>query len=402
MHPLKALLVLFPLLATGLAGCGGTTSTPGDCGEGFCILAPATAGGAYTFTASVTADNYTWDLGDNLGLVYGKQVEHTYDVVNAKLTPRLYAKTGTETHLYKQDGAVRLGTMVNAAATFLLEAQTNWAVTGERVRFSARSSHDPDGDAMRFAWACQRNKDAVRLVPHTHGALPPPFISPPAGSVTSGVANHTLPAPDRSFDAAQDFCAQLGTVGHQPLSRGDMTIEGTFAQQGLYSIFLIAADPAHPTVSGQFDFVVTPPADRPNATIQYPFEGDFIAGAGTATGQQNAQTACDAAMLGKTCDVYNGQFSMPLGASVSYVNFTYQAAPASGVPDAYQASWELLRGQDPVKSGGPAQGTTVVDGVLTPLPATYTMRVKADAGANFHFKVNVDAHMDLDPYKLYY
>ncbi|MES2155902.1 MAG: hypothetical protein V4510_12275 [bacterium] len=407
------------LVAAALAGCsgkndqGGPGASGSGCVDGFCITVPASPGDAYHFSASVSADNYTWDLGDNLGPAWGHDVDHTYDVQNSNLTVRLYAKSGSDTHMYERKGAIVRGCFQaptpaceNHRATFLLEAERNWFVTGEKAHFSAASSRDPDGDNMRFAWACQRNGPAVKLTPHSHGPMPPPFQAPPAGSVTSGVANHTLPAATLVLDASVDLCQALGSIGSQRLSTGATTLEGTFLQEGKYSMFLIAADPAHPTVSGQFDFVVTPPADRPALLQTWPFSGNFKAGAHTATGgAADVQTVCDAAMSGQTCDVFLGAVNMPLGATISWVNFTYGIGPGgSTVPPSgqNQAKWFLTKDGVSIANGGPGQEPVVIEAIHTPLGANYVMRITAEQGGNFDFQLQMQSKMDLDPYKLYF
>lgn len=399
MNLAKGALLLLVLLGATLAGCASKGS---NC-QAFCVTAPAAVGQPYTFSATVVADNYTWDFGDNLGVGYGKDVQYTYDVANANLTVRLFAKTGTEGIRY--DRNLMLGDGLNHPGTFLLEAEKNWIVTGERVRFSARLSSDPDHDNLRFAWACQRNGDAVRVVAHSHGNVGPAFVSPPAGHVTSGLANHALPAPDKSLDASADLCTSLGTIGSQHLSTGDMTIEGTFQQQGKYSIFLVAADPAHPTVSGFFDVVVTPPGDRPNATMTWPFAGHFTAGASEATGTSNVQTVCDAANSGKTCDKFVGHLDMPLGASSSWVNFTYLPTDptGAGLPMAAQnqAKWELYRSTSLIQNGGPAQDPTHLDASSTPSGGPLDFVITASQGGNFDFHIQLQSKMDLDPLKYY-
>src|SRR5687767_4753719 len=77
MHKGPALLALAAFLAVGLAGC----SSGGDSG-GFSIKAPGEPGGKYVFKASGSADNYTWDMGDHLTILYGKEVRHAYDFQN--------------------------------------------------------------------------------------------------------------------------------------------------------------------------------------------------------------------------------------------------------------------------------------------------------------------------------
>ncbi len=397
MHHAKGVALPLLLLLATLAGCAGTGSEQ----SAFSIAQPDDPTQPYTFTATVSADNYTWDLGDNLGLVYGNEVQHTYDVVNANLTISLYAKNGDTTTVYKE--TIVRGTGLNQRAAFVLEAQTNWVIVGEPVRFSGTSSIDPDGDALRFSWSCQRTGDAVRLPTHTHGVSVAPIKTPPPGSVTSWIANRTLPAPTRTFAPGTDLCAALGPVGTQRLSTADVTIEGAFLQQGKYTLFLFAADPAHPSRSGQFEVVVTPAADRPNPLLTWSFSGDFAVG--TAGDTANLQETCDLAERGQVCDVFEGNVDMPLGATASWVNFTYEADPTETgqVPaeGQNQAKWYLLQGGQIKASGGPAQGSTPIAGSLTTDASAYVLKVTAEQGGGFGFTIAMQSKMDLDPYKYY-
>lgn len=271
MQGAKVALAAAVLLSVTLAGCSSGSSSSG----GFSIKGPD-ATGAYTFTASGSADNYTWDLGDHLTRAFGKSVTHTYDFANGVVPVVLTAtKAGTETESRKE---LTLGTGVNGNAAFVLEGETNWTVLGQSVTFSAHRSADPDSDPLRYTWSCQRFGDAVRQTPHVHAGFGGvPFATPPAGSVVAVNAQGPLPAPDRTVQG--DLCDTLG-AGGRPTR--DTTITGSFTRSGVYDIYLLASDPVHPTTSGKYRVVVTPEAEKPNELQRFDFSGAFLLGSNGA------------------------------------------------------------------------------------------------------------------------
>lgn len=403
-------------VALMLPGCAAPGATPADDGrtldcaanpsdsppppatsaaQGFCIGIPADPAHGYAFKALVTADNYTWDLGDNLGLVYGHDVQHVYDVRNATLNVILYARTGSETRRFENKAAVVRGSGINSPATFFLEAEKIWVVTGERVRFSSAASRDPDGDVLRFAWACARDAPPY-IVPHAYPPAPPP-TSPSPGHVYSAVSNYTLPEPTIRFDSSVDMCTALGPLGTHGLSTSATTIEGNFLSPGRYSVFLVAADPAHPPVSGEFTFVVTPPGERPPPVVRFHWSGTFAAGAQGETGNGLAvQPMCSQPQLNRTCDSFDAAFSLPAAKS-TLVNLTYSPGPASGTQAQNQVAWTMTREDGfVVAKGGPGQGATKVPSGVTRTPTSFVIHISDLQGASVDFAVDVTSFSDLN------
>lgn len=393
---MKAAAVPLLLVAAALAGCAGGGNSCSD----FCIDAPTDGSKTYGFRAGVTADNYTWDFGDNSAPAYGADVTHTYDMANGKATPKLFATTGTEKRRYDAKEPLVFGTGNNEKATFFFEAQTKWHIVGEPVRFSASRSHDPDGDALRFAWACLRTADAVKKEPHIDPAGPPPFQSPQAGSVSAGVTNRTLPEPTLVLDPTKDMCDLLGGLGNQPMSTTATTIEGRFQRSGIYKVFLLAADPAHPPVSGEFEFVVSD--TRPAPKMTWTFQGKFNASSPGLAGQ-DLQTGCD--LLGQggqpmVCDVWTRPWAMDeVGALESWFNLTVEQSPAGAGVNVACWAWQSSTG-DPID--GSCEPTTHHDNLHTSLPRQYLMVVKAEQGAQFSFTLTVESKMDLDANKIWF
>jgi hypothetical protein len=375
-----ALLGTAVFLAVGLAGC----SSGGGSG-GFSIKAPGSPGGEYVFTASGSADNYTWDLGDRLTILYGKSVRHTYDFPNGNITVTLTQKKGDQAEDFHK--ALTLGTGANGPATFVLEGLTNWTVVGEPVKFSARSSTDPDHDPLRYTWSCVRTADAVRQPTHTHpGFQGVSFATAPAGSVTAVNAHSAMPAADRTLTG--DFCEALGSSSRPSK---DTTIEGTFTRTGVYDVYLLASDPVHPTTSGKYHFVVTNPEERPPALLQQAFFGNFTGGTGGTLQEVGTQ-----AQLDQDFDQITHTFTLPLNGFGGYVTTTYLGKDMTG---AAAITWDIKRGTVPIATGG-ADGENVTLPAGDMKAATYTLTVKL-TGPGESYDIRVGVPLDRDPFKVY-
>ena len=383
-----ALLATAAVLATVLSGCSSGSK------GGFSVKAPAAPGGEYTFTASGKADNYTWDLGDRLTVLYGKSVHHAYDFKNGKLTVKLTEKTGGKSAESSQE--LTLGTGQNAPATFFLDGSTNWTIPGEQMTFTAKASTDPDGDPLRYSWSCVRTQDAVRLPTHTHpGFGGVPFATPPAGTVTARTLVGAAPKADRTVPG--DLCDALGSGG-RPTK--DATITGSFSKTGIYDIYLLASDPVHPSTSGKFHMAVTAPGERP-ARVQTPTFSDVFT-AGTVGENGTMQSACISApqVCGNT--TYDGAthvFSLPLTGKGGYVASAFDGTPALGNANRGGAEWEIFRGT--IRIAGGAIGDNVT---LNPADTTatgYTVHVYSHEPSGVKTTLKVVIPLDMDPFKVY-
>ena len=379
MHKGSALLALAAFLAVGLAGC-----SSGESG-GFSVDAPGSPGGEYRFTAAGSGDNYTWDLGDHLTTLYGKEVRHTYDFQNGVVNVVLTVKKGDQSEDFRQP--VTLGTGTNAEPTFVLEGQRNWTVLGESIKFSARSSTDPDGDPLRYTWSCVRTGDAIRQATHVHpGFQGISFATAPAGSVTAVNAVGELPPADRTVSG--DLCETLGSGG-KPSK--DATIEGSFTKTGIYDVYLLASDPVHPTTSGKYHFVVTPPAERPDPLFRTAFFGNLTGGNNGAI-----QGVVNEAGQEGDFDQATHSFTLPLTGYGGFMTTTYTG---SNPPEVAAITWELHRGTVLIASGG-ANGENVTLPVSDMKPATYTLTVNHQ-GVGQSYAITVGVPLDRDPFKVY-
>lgn len=386
MQAAKATLAVAALLSVAVAGCSGGSGSAG----GFSISG---SDGAYKFTASAKADNYTWDLGDHLTRLYGKSVEHTYDFANGVVPVTLTTTKGADKKEYRKE--VTLGTGANTNAGFVLEGLINWTVTGEPVGFSAHRSADPDGDPLRYTWSCQRVSDAVRQSAHTHSGFGGiPFATPPAGSIISINAQGPLPAADRTVSG--DLCDGLGQGGRPALAQ---TIAGSFTKAGIYDIYLLASDPVHPTTSGKYRVVVTPPAEKPAEKQTLTFTGNFTFGSGGSV----QGVMCDQLQqCDTTFDKTSSPFTLTLAAQSA--NLTLAYTDLSGQMD---ITCQLFRGETPLESvhGTGDEAAKRVD------PANlraggYTIQCSPTAGIpsspdGTPFTVTFDYDLDMDPFKVY-
>ena len=399
MQSRAAWLVALAMLGTALAGCGGKTASSGNDAIGIENLGAPGGPGPYRFTALVESENgnYTWDLGDRLTVKHGQTVEHTYDFKDSAPNARGEPGNVTVTLKVVQNGTVkphtmglRLGTGRNASPSFTLDGGTQWAVVGETVRFSAARSTDPEGDPLRYSWSCLVLEDAQKLKRqgvHSHGNLLP-YVPPSAGSVTSYLANATLP---EGMPIQGDMCEAL--KGGTAPSTAAATIQGTFTTRGKYKVILAASDGAHPMVSGSFDFYVTDPDERPELWQRFLWEPTLQAGA-----QGTLQSVCDQAPPEpQTCDMFVGAFELPLPGTEGWVNVTYDAG-AGG--QASLVKWTLERSEVFVTNGqGPDDHIPLTAQSLT--ANTYTLTAVLDHGANVKVTMAVDVRLNLDPFSVY-
>ncbi len=385
---IRVLAAVAVLTLTALAGC----ASSGNAGGGaYTITAPDTPGGSYRFEATVDAENYTWDLGDRLTTKYGASIEHVYDFTNGQVVVVLTTKNGGETKDYSEK--LTLGTGKNEKSTFILESQRNWTILGETTSFSATASTDPEGDPMRFSWSCNRVSDATRSKIHTHDGGGVPFASAPSGSVTSGLATRTLPAAEATYSG--DLCEALGSG--TPLGTNTDTITGSFAKGGIYDIFLIAADGAHPTTSGSYRIYVTPADERPAPLYNKTFTGTLQGGAG---GALQGLCSTDLPTGAQSCDRAEASFVLPTHGLGGSVTFAYTSSPLNA------ATLLLQHG-----SGNNAKtvatltgpGTATFDGANLNIEGTasFTAIVTLTNGAMVDWTVDLAIDLDLNPAKLY-
>lgn len=413
MRILGAVVAALAMASVALAGCGSAPSGGTDAIRVENLGAPG-GPGPYRFTALVASDGeYTWDLGDHLTVKTGPSVEHTYDFKDSAPDRRGQPGNVTVTLRVVDAGAAkahtvsfRLGTGLNKSPTFVLDSQTNWAVLGEPVTFSAARSSDADGDTLRYSWQCLVATPDEKLVNkglHAHPGLAA-YKPPSAGSVTSYLAaNLTLPEPTQVFSG--DLCDAL-SAGTDP-STAAATIQGSFSRRGLYKVFLYGSDGAHAQVSGSFDVYVTRPDERPAPWQRHTFLANLTAGLDPANAGVGLESFCDQVPAGpaqqEACDHVTWSFDFALPPLEGYFNVTYNDK-APGAPAATNnVTWALKRGG--------ASGSTVVSGTSPSghatipaaylLPGEFTVDVRLKHGSQVKVQVQVDARLNIDPQLLY-
>lgn len=383
-----SLLALATFLVSALAGCAGSGGS-----DGIKISAPKNPGDPWVFEATVSADEYHWDLGDQLTVAEGKKVEHVYDLQNAVLTVVLETHKGETTEKYSKE--ITLGTGLNERGSFIMETSTDWAVVGETFTMSAAKSTDPDGDAIRLTWRCDGPKAIKRVAFHDDGFPPNTVGKPKAGSVVAGVANETLPA--ATLPLTGDMCEALNAAPFP--STAASTVSGAFEKPGLYTLFLIASDGAHATASGSMILYVTAPAERPPRVMHQEFSGTISLPSPAPS--VNLQQTCAQLQLPSDCDRQRHPFDVAVALLGGWVNVTVTAGPqdGGGAPAAQSVRWELYNGDNLIVQGGP--GETFFPGKPTTKDGAYALWVIADGGANVAYAATVDGTHDMDPKKLY-
>lgn len=352
------------LVTAALAGCAGSDDEPiGVEGED----------GAYRFTANVEGDRYGWDFGDRLGRAEGKTAEYTYDFDTGSVTVRLTVEDDGERTEHTRTLVIGEGT--NRPPALVLEAQTDWAVVGEEVRFSAAASTDPEGDPLRYTWSCFVKQRGLTVhTDHGHaGGGGVPFATPTSGSGQSRVAPQPLGQPDRRVEG--DMCEALQQEG----ASRDAVVAGSFPQDGLYQIILIGSDGPNPTISTSFDLFVSKPEMRPPPTGQWTFTGNLAGGRGGSL-----QEACD--QLGEACDKAVHPFSLDFYAKNFTADLTATAAAPSTVSLSLFRSGNLF--------AGPVADSISKDRMD---PGKYHVEVIVDEGAQVEYQVDVTVQWDLDP-----
>jgi hypothetical protein len=412
MRTLGAVVAALTMACVALAGCGSAPGGGGSSAIRVENLGAPGGPGPYRFTALVGSEGeYTWDLGDHLTVKTGQTVEHTYDFKDSAPDRRGQPGNVTVTLRVVEAGAAkahtvsfRLGTGLNRSPAFVLDGQTNWAVLGENVTFSAARSTDADGDTLRYRWQCLVATPDEKLVNkglHAHPGLAA-YKPPSAGSVTSYMAaNLTLPEPTQVFPC--DLCDAIA-AGTEP-STGAATVQGSFTRRGLYKVFLYGSDGPHAEVSGAFDIYVTRPDERPAPWQRSTFTANLTAGLDPANAGVGLEQFCDAVPSGpaqqESCDHATWDLEFPLPPLAAYINVTYNdRTPATAPGVTNNLTWAVLRGSATVKSGSSPNSQEEFPPAYL-LPGDFKVDVRLKQGSQVQVRIQVDARLNVDPQLLY-
>lgn len=373
------LLTAAALAAVALAGCtSGDSSDPDN--SAIAVEAPDDpATGAFRFHAHVDAASYSWDFGDGTPPVQGPEVEHTYGASAGNVTVTLTA-TDEEGVESEHTATVTLGDGTNRAPSFQLTAQTDWAATGQPVRFTADGSSDPDSDRLLYQWDCTFLGE---LQPaggdghgHDHGGGSVPS-APHEFSTSYAAPGDSLPTPDRVVDG--DLCAN---ARQDPHFHADATIEGAFSDAGLYRIHLDAKDPVGTPLSSHLIVFVSP--SIPAANFAQNFTGEFTGGTnGTLQGSPLGDSG--------TFDEASHAFSLPLPAQRLWINVTHSSDVGQD-----EVAYLVSQGEATVI---PARTDDFAGGNLA--KGAYGITVRLQQGAAVEYEVTIEAALDVKPTHLY-
>jgi PKD repeat protein len=166
---------------------------------------PTTLGGLTTLTATVTAGTnvtYTWDFGDESGMVTGAVVQHAYTSAGE------FTATVTASNAGSQQSSTTSVSVTNLAPN--ADAGPDQTVDpGELVTLSGEGSSDPDGHLpLTYQWT-QTSGTEVTLSNPT--AASPTFTAPS----TSGTLVFTLVVTDSYGLASEPDEVMILVVGEE-------------------------------------------------------------------------------------------------------------------------------------------------------------------------------------------
>ncbi len=374
------LLLAVALVAVSLAGC---TDDAGDTTDGAIKINtipedPSTE--AVVLDATVTADSYSWNMGDGRGKVEGKTVEHVYGVTDGTFKVELTTTTGGESKTWAPLQLV-LGTGQNQAPSYKLQMDWNWVQVGEDMTLSAAASTDPEGDPILLQWFCQKKSDiALAGGGHAHGgAGGVQFGTGSAAVIPVEVLNGTgVPAADKSISG--DFCSGMATTTYEE----GTGISGAFTERGIYEVTMLAKDPGHPGVPATTTIYVTD-EPRANGTVSHSFTGTIERGA-----PQSAYGPL--ATAGDRTHIHDHDFK------IQYPILSVQASLSHEGGAGTDIQYEIRKG-DSSKHGPTTEALDKGEGFLS--PGDYTAWVYLRAGVNVAYDVTVTYEYITDPAKLF-
>jgi hypothetical protein len=378
----RVLLMVAILAATGIAGC---TSDSGDTSDGAIRVVGRPTDGTVdplTLEATLSADEYKWNLGDGRPRLAGKEVSHIYGVANGEFRIELTTVTGGESTVHAPL-TITLGTGLNEAPAMLLEMEWNWVQVGEEVTFAVTGT-DAENDPILAQWFCQRKTDIG--IPSDGGhAAPPGGLSFGTGSTSSVpfvVLNGTnVPAGSQSVSG--DMCENMATTAY---SEDTAAIRGAFAQRGIYELTVLAKDPGHPGVSGLTTVYVT---DEPRE--QGPQSEQFV-----GTIQAGAPAAADAPTAEADAQDHIVAHEFEIKYKILNIKASLANDGGSGIP--VDIKYALFKGSTE-KVGETADSLDKGAGYLS--PGTWTAFIYLRQGSDVEYTFDVEFEYETNPAALF-
>lgn len=374
------LLLAIALVAVSLAGC---TDDAGDTADGAIKIMSTPADGAtepVVLEATVSADTYTWNMGDGRGKIDGQTVEHVYGVTDGTFKVELTTTSGGESTTWAPL-TLQLGSGENQEPSYVLQMDWNWVQVGEELTLSAAGSTDPEGDPLLLQWFCQKKSDiALAGGGHAHGgAGGVQFGTGSAAVIPVEVLNGTgVPAADKTVDG--DFCTGMATTTYEETTG----VSGAFTERGIYEVTMLAKDPAHPGVPATTTIYVTD-GPRANGTVQHTFTGTIERGAPPSADGPLAQ-------LGDRAHIHDHDFK------IQYPILNVQASLAHTGGAGTDIQFEIKKGETS-KHGPTTEALDKGAGFLS--VGDYTAWVYLRGGFNVPYEVSISYEYETDPSKLF-
>lgn len=372
----RVAVLVAALLTTGLAGCigdaGGEDVDMNSIAEqGMAISVTPESGDAstnFTFDASETpeADDLTfhWDFGDGTNAT-GDVVHHVFKWTDNTYEVEVTASQGNQS--ISTTVPVEVGDGENEIPTVSVDSSKPWVAHGEQVELTADAS-DPDGDPVEVQWLVAKK---VKQGGHDHGG--------DGGGHGHGGGGDSGPQSDPYGIA-------------EPSGKNGTSATFSFDESGTYKLVGKAQDPKGGTAEDSVEIKVTRTVPKPTFTL---IESDTLA-AGTGAGQTGTSasellyevqqpsqnTFVDAARY-DTRLIYPGEGTF----SLDWSNSTAPADLDLFLQDSTGENVVELDGVNPT-------GTQVSTDVDLP-KGSYTILVRANAGANIDYTVTLDLDLKI-------
>lgn len=365
----STLALALVLTTAGLAGCIGDGEADLDqlAQESGIVVDVTPESGdvdtTFTFDASQTPNadalTFTWAF-EGGGNATGTTVEHSFPWTNHAYEVEVTASNGTAS--LSQTIEVEVGSGQNAAPSVTATSNKNWVAHGEPVELTA-DAHDDDGDPIEVTWlVAEKQEQGGHGHDHDHGG-----------------------------GGEQDEGDPYGI----PQETGETGAEAslTFNESGTYRIVAEAADAKGATDRDRLEVKVTRTVPKPTFTL---VETGTLA-AGTAAGETDVSVSeilYDAQEPSQNTFIDAARYDTRLvypGSGTLSLDWSNSTAPAdlelTLVDETGSTVVSLSATEDPT--------TDRMETDVELSDGSYTIYVRANAGANIEYTVTLDLDLEI-------